>query len=502
VGKRIPGGFMPEEDMGYFFVNVQLPDAASLQRTDAVIKRVEKIIAARPEVEYVTAAAGYSLLANSMIPNSGFLFISLKDWGERQLTALQIAAQLNGAFRQEINEGIVFAFGPPAIPGLGSGSGFTLMLQDRGGNTPDYLARQTGKFVQTAMQQPEIAAIFTTFRANTPQRYMEIDKDKVLKAGISLNDLYQTVGAFLGGSYVNDFNRFGRLYKAYIQAEPEYRLKADQINMFYIKNSQGDSVPLAAFVDIKEIEGPDYTNRYNLNRSIELSGGPAPGFSSAQALDALERVAAEVLPADMGFEWSNMSYQEKKSAGTGSVVFAFSLLFVFLILAAQYESWSLPFSILLGTPFAILGAFVALFLARMVSPSYELNVFAQIALVMLIAMAAKNAILIVEFAKLEFDRGKSLFDAAVTSAKLRFRPILMTAFSFILGVFPLVVASGAGSEARIVMGMALLGGMTLATVLGVFFYPMLFILIGKLGRYEAKRGPVEPAAATAQGSES
>jgi len=487
VGKRLPGGFMPEEDMGYLFVNVQLPDAASLQRSDAVIKKLEKMIADHKEVAYVTAASGYSLLSNAMIPNSGFLFVSLKEWDQRELTALQVAAKLNREFRARINEAQVFAFGPPAIPGLGSGSGFTMMLQDRGGNTPDYLSKQAARFAGEAMQQPEIGSAFTTFRANTPQRYMAIDRDKVLKAGISLNDIYQTVGAFLGGAYVNDFNRFGRLYKAYIQAEPEYRLKQEQIDLFYIKNNRGQSVPLSSFVTIKDIAGPDYTNRFNLNRSIEITGGPAPGFSSAQAIAALERVAKEVLPSDMGYEWSNMSYQEKRASGSGAIVFAFSLLFVFLILAAQYESWSLPFSILLGTPFAILGAFTALWVARRYSPSYELNVFAQIALVMLIAMAAKNAILIVEFAKLEFEKGLSLFEAAVKSARLRFRPILVTAFSFILGVMPLVVASGAGAEARVVMGMALLGGMTLATVLGVFFYPMLYILIGKLGRYEKKR---------------
>jgi HAE1 family hydrophobic/amphiphilic exporter-1 len=316
---------------------------------------------------------------------------------------------------------------------------------------------------------------------------MEIDKDKVLKAGISLNDIYTTVGAFLGGSYINDFTRFGRLYKAYIQAEPEYRQNEDQVNLFFVKNKENKSVPLAAFVDIKEIVGPDYTNRFNLYRAIELSGGPAPGYTSIQALDALEQAAAEVLPGDMGFEWSNMSFQEKKASGTGGIVFAFSLLFVFLILAAQYESWSLPFSILMGTPFAVFGAFIALFISRQFSQSYELNVFAQIALVMLIAMAAKNAILIVEFAKLEFDKGLSLFDAAVKAAELRFRPILMTAFSFILGVLPLVVASGAGAEARVVMGMALLGGMSIATLLGVFFYPMLFVFIGKIAKYEQKR---------------
>jgi HAE1 family hydrophobic/amphiphilic exporter-1 len=495
VGKRIPGGFMPEEDMGYLFVNVQLPDAASLQRTDGVLKKLEKMIAGHDEVHYITAAAGYSLLSNAMIPNAGFLFVSLKPWDQRDLTALDVAAKLNREFRGSINEAQVFAFGPPAIPGLGNGSGFTLMLQDRGGNTPRYLAEQAARFTGKAMRQPEIGSAFTTFRANTPQRYMEINRDKVLKAGVSLNDLYQTVGAFLGGAYVNDFNRFGRLYKAYIQAEPEYRIKKEQIDMFYIRNKWGSHVPLSAFVTIKEISGPDYTNRFNLNRSVEITGGPAAGYSSAQALAALERVAAETLPSDMGFEWSNMSYQEKQSAGTGAVVFVFSLVFVFLILAAQYESWSLPFSILLGTPFAILGAFTALWLARQYSPSYELNVFAQIALVMLIAMAAKNAILIVEFAKLEFEKGLSLYEAAIKSARLRFRPILMTAFSFILGVMPLVVATGAGAEARVVMGMALLGGMTLATVLGLFFYPMLYVFIGKMGRYEKKRNARLPGAA-------
>ena len=487
LGKKVPGGFMPEEDMGYFLVNIQLPDAASLQRSDVVAKKVEKIIRKYNEVEYITTATGYSLLSGSMSSNAGFIFASLKDWNQREKTAKDIVALLNIDFHLGINEAQVFAFGPPAIPGLGSGSGFTLMIQDKGGNTPDYLAKHTVNFIQAAMKRTEIGSIFTTFRATVPQRYMEIDRDKVLKAGISLNDIYTTVGAFLGGSYINDFTRFGRLYKAYIQAEPEYRQNEDQVNLFFVKNKENNSVPLAAFVDIKEIVGPDYTNRFNLYRAIELSGGSAPGYTSAQALDALEEVAAEILPGDMGFEWSNMSFQEKKASGTGSIVFAFSLLFVFLILAAQYESWSLPFSILLGTPFAVFGAFIALFISRQFSQSYELNVFAQIALVMLIAMAAKNAILIVEFAKLEFDKGLSLFDAAIKAAELRFRPILMTAFSFILGVLPLVVASGAGAEARVVMGMALLGGMSIATLLGVFFYPMLFVFIGKIAKYEQKR---------------
>jgi len=487
LSRILPGGFMPEEDMGYLFVNIQLPDAASLQRSNEVTKKVEKIIAQFDQVEYVTSAAGFSLLSGSFSSNASFIFVSLKDWDLRNETANEVVDLLNIAFRTQMNEAQVFAFGPPAIPGLGSGSGFTMMLQDRGGNTPEYLAQQAGRFIQAAMKRPEIASIFTTFRASVPQRFMEINTDMVLKAGIPLENIYSTVGAFLGGTYVNDFTRFGRLYKAYIQAEPEYRQNQNQINFFYVKNSNGDSVPLAGFVNIDSITGPDYTNRFNLYRSVELTGGPAPGYTSAQALTALEEVAAEVLPSNMGYEWSNMSYQEKAASGSAGVVFLFALVFVFLILSAQYESWSLPWSILLGTPFAIFGAFLGLVIARIFSASYELNIFAQIALVMLIAMAAKNAILIVEFAKLEFDKGLSLYDSAIKAARLRFRPILMTAFSFILGVLPLVIASGAGAEARVVMGVALLGGMSLATILGVFFYPMFFVMIGKLGKYEEKR---------------
>jgi len=386
-----------------------------------------------------------------------------------------------------VNEAQVFAFGPPAIPGLGSGSGFTLMIQDRVGRPPSYLAEQAGKSIMAATKRPEIGSIFTTFRANVPQRYMEINKDKALKAGVSLNSIYTTLGAFLGGSYVNDFNRFGRLYKTYVQAEPEYRVKPSDLGLFFVKNNNGTSIPISSFVKVKYIAGPEFTYRYNLYRAAELTGSPAKGYSSAQALNALEEVAAEVLPPDMSYDWSNMSYQEKKASGSGNIVFVFALVFVFLILAAQYESWSLPMSILLGTPFAVFGAMLFLFIGRFISESYVNNVFAQISLVMLIAMAAKNAILIIEFAQLRFNEGKKLFEAAMQAATDRFRPILMTAFSFILGVLPLLVASGAGAESRKVMGMALLGGMVIATLLGVFFYPMLYILIGKLAGYEKRR---------------
>ncbi len=486
-GKLVPGGFIPEEDMGYFFVNIQLPDAASLQRSDAVAKQVENILMQQPEIKYVTTATGFSLLSGAMSSNTGFMFVSLKDWGDRDYTAKEIVNRVNKILSSKVKAAKVFAFGPPAIPGLGNGSGFSIMLQDKGGNTPAYLAQKTMEFIKAANQRPEIAQAFTTFQANVPQRFMDIDKEKALKLGVSLPNLYQTVGAFMGGAYVNDFTRFGRLYKTYIQAEPQYRANEKQINNFFVKNNAGDMVPLSTLVTIKNISGPDYTNRFNLYRAVEVTGAPAKGYTSADAMKALEEVAAKVLPSDMGYAWNAMSYQEKKASGSLGIILTFSLLFVFLILAAQYESWSLPFAILLGTPFAIFGALFALWVGRLISPTFENNIFAQISFVMLIGMAAKNAILIIEFANDEFKKGLSLFDAAIKAAHSRFRPILMTAFSFILGVFPLVVATGSGAEARKVMGLALLGGMTIATFLGVLLYPMLYVFIGKIAGYEKKR---------------
>lgn len=486
-GTLVPGGFIPEEDMGYFFVNVQLPNAASLQRSDEVTKEIEKILMEFEEVEYVTTATGYSILSGAMTSNTGFLFISLKDWGERDFTAAELIQKVNIQLALRIKTAQAFAFGPPAIPGLGNGSGFSIMLQDKGGNDPNYLSMNTMKFLKAVNEREEIGRASTSFQASVPQRYLDIDKEKALKLGIRLNDLYTTVGAFMGGAYVNDFTRFGRLYKTYIQAEPEYRVDESQISNFFIKNNVGKMVPLATVASIKPISGPDFTTRFNLYRSVEVTGSPAAGYTSEQARNALKEVAGELLPQDMSYTWNAMSYQEEKASGSLMIILLFSLVFVFLILSAQYESWSLPFSILLGTPFAIFGALFALWIARLYSPTFENNIFAQVSFVMLIGMAAKNAILIVEFANDEFKKGMSLFDAAMAASKSRFRPILMTAFSFILGVFPLVVASGSGAEARKVMGMALLGGMALATFLGVFLYPLLFVFIGKIAGYEKKR---------------
>ena len=464
-GKLVPGGFIPEEDMGYFFVNMQLPDASSLQRSDKIAKQIEEVLMNYPELEFVTTATGFSLLSGAMSTNTGFLFGSLAPWDERDRTAREIMNAINRELAMKIKGAQAFAFGPPAIPGLGNGSGFSIMLQDKGGNNPTYLAQNVGEFIKAANARPEIGRAFTTFQANVPQRYMDIDREKALKLGVPLNDLYTTIGAFMGGAYVNDFTRFGRLYKTYIQAEPEYRVNEEQINNFFIKNKDGNMVPLATLATIRPISGPEYTNRFNLYRAVEVTGAPAPGYTSTEAMNALEEVAVEVLPQDMGYAWNAMSFQEKKASGSLGGILTFSLIFVFLILAAQYESWSLPFSILLGTPFAIFGALFALWVSRLFSPAFENNIFAQIAFVMLIGMAAKNAILIVEFANKEFQKGLSLFDAAIKAARARFRPILMTAFSFIFGVFPLVIATGSGAEARKVMGMALLGWMFLATIL-------------------------------------
>jgi hydrophobic/amphiphilic exporter-1 (mainly G- bacteria), HAE1 family len=488
LGYTLPGGFIPEEDQGYIFVSMQLPNAASLQRSREVAQKVEKIIAEIPEVETFATAVGYNLLADAMSTNSVFMFVTLKDWEERGgMTAIKVSQKINGILASQIKDAFAFSFGPPAIPGLGSGSGFSIMIQDQLGEDPKYLFNNTMAFIQAANQRPEIGRASTQYQASVPQRFIEINNDKLLKTGVNLQDVYSTFGAFTGGAYVNDFTKFGRIYRAYIQAESEYRQNEKGLDLFFVKNKDGESVPISTFVEVKDVSGPEYTTRFNLYRSAEVTGVPAPGYSSIQALNALEEVAAEVLPSNMSYSWNGMSYQEKKSSGSAGVIFAFSFFLVFLILAAQYESWSLPLSIMLGTPFAILGAFLFLVVARYFSISFENNIFAQISLILLIAMAAKNAILIVEFAKLKFDEGLSLYDAAMDAAKLRFRPILMTVFSFVLGILPLVLASGSGAEARKVMGMALLGGIGIATFLGVFMYPMLFVLIGKLFGYEKKR---------------
>ena len=478
--RLVPTGFVPEEDQGYVLAGLVMPDGTSLQRTDATMAEVEAIIAGYDEIQNSTVVSGYNLLSSTLQPNGGAVFLQLKDWDERpdpENHAREVVRRLNADFATHITAGVAFAFGPPAIPGLGTGSGFTIMIQDRSGNSPEYLAAETADFIRAATARPEIESAITMFRPNSPQILLNIDDAKALKLGIPLADVNTSVGAFLGGAYVNDFNRFGRLYKVYVQAEPEYRASIDGINSFYVRNDKGESVPLATLIETSRTSGPEFTNRFNLFRAAKVTGAAAPGYSSAQALAALEEVAAEVLPSDMSYAWADMSYQEKAAEGSGAIVFIMALIFVYLILSAQYESWSLPTSVLLGVPIAVFGAIGGLFLARLLDESYVNNVFAQIGLVMLIGLSAKNAILIVEFAKMESEKGKNPVEAAKEAARLRFRPILMTAFSFILGVLPLLVASGAGAEARLVMGMTVFSGMLVATVVGVLLVPALYVFV-------------------------
>ncbi|MEL7451172.1 MAG: efflux RND transporter permease subunit, partial [Pseudomonadota bacterium] len=489
--QAVPGGFVPEEDQGYVLAALQLPDAASLERTSDVMVDVQKILSQYDAIESYTAVNGFSMLTNTTQSNAGFIFIQLKEWDERPELrdhARNVVRRLNRDFMLGITEGMAFAFGPPAIPGLGTGSGFSMMLQDLGGNPPEYLAEQAASFIAAANERPEIANVSTLYRASVPQVFLDIDKPKALKLGVPLGDINTSIGAFLGGAYVNDFNRFGRLYKVYVQAEPEYRDSDEKLRFFYVRNSEGEMVPLSTLATTSRTQGAEFTNRFNLFRAATLTGQPTEGYSSAQALAALEEVATEVLPSDMGYAWADMSYQEKAAQGTGGVVFLMALVFVFLILAAQYESWSLPLSVMLGTPIAVFGAIAGLWLARLISESYVNNVFAQIGLVMLIGMAAKNAILIVEFASQEMQSGKDALTAALDAAKSRFRPILMTAFSFILGVVPLLIASGAGAEARKVMGVTVFSGMLASTVIGVLIVPAMFVFVE---RYISRRPPPE-----------
>ncbi len=490
-GKALPAGFIPEEDQGYILASVQLPDASSIERTDAITKQAERILLETPGIESVSTVTGYSMLSGAYATNTGFLFITLKPWEERkapELHAFKLIQALNKRFTQEIQGAMAFSFGPPAIPGLGTGSGFSMMIQDRAGKTPEFLEETVVKFMEAARARPEIGRVSKVFSASVPQIYVDVDREKALKQGVPLKQLTQTLGAFLGGAYINDFNRFGRLYKIYLQAEPENRDNIDDLQQFYVRNATGGMVSLGTLVSSKKIKGPEFTNRFNLYRAVELTGVPAAGYSSGQALAALEAVAKEVLPAGVGYDWNALSYQEKKAPASAGF-FILGVVFVFLILAAQYESWALPFSVLVGTPFAILGALGGLWLGRvLLGDSYLNNIFAQIGILTLVGLAAKNAILIVEFARTELHAGKPLLEAALGAAKLRFRPILMTAFAFILGVVPLVRASGSGAEGRKVMGLAVFSGMLVATILGVLLVPALFVIVEKIAGGKKKSG--------------
>ena len=478
LGKRIPGSFLPEEDQGYFFAQVILPDASSFQRTDAVMAECEEILKATPGVEYVSTVTGYNFLIGVNTSYSGVFFISLKEWGHRKAPDEKYNAILKhvNAGLRKVPGATAFAFSPPAIPGIGASGGVTFILQDRSGNDVAFLAENVAKFVAAAREKKELTGVTPMFSPGVPQIFLNVDRDKVLKQNIDLSAVYQTLQTFMGSYFVNYFNRFGRQWQVFVQAEGDYRTNIDQVGQFFVKNKDGAMVPLSAVTNSKPISGPEFTMRFNLYRSAQINAAPAPGFSSGQAMKALEEAFKESMPNEMGFAYSGMSFQEKQASEGVSpmVVFGISLLFVFLILAAQYQSWTLPFSVLLGTPIAVFGAFAALLVGK-----YENNIYAQIGLVMLIGLAAKNAILIIEFAKMKHEEGLGLKEAALEGAKLRLRPILMTSFAFILGCVPLAAASGAGALSRQVMGYVVIGGMLAASFVAIFLIPVLFYLVEK-----------------------
>jgi HAE1 family hydrophobic/amphiphilic exporter-1 len=490
-GSRLPSSFLPDEDQGYFYINMQLPNAASLERTSAAGKEVEQILANTPGVQYTTSVIGFSLLSFVQTTYNAFFFVTLKPWGDRDTRAQQyqeIKARVNQLF-SKLPEGTVFSFSPPAIPGVGTSGGFQFVLEDRAGKDVQFLSDNLQKFLTATRKRPEIGLVGTTFIPSAPQQFVEVDRDKVLKQAVQINDVYQTIQAFMGGLFINYFNEFGRTWQVYVEAEAPYRANVNNLGQFYVRNSGGLNVPLSTLVKFEPRTGPEFTMRYNEYRSALIFGGAAPGYSSDQATAALEAVFKETMPPEMGFDYVGLSYQEQQARQgvPASVVFGFSLLFVFLILAALYESWSLPFSVLLSTPVAVFGAFVMLWFRRTVAgwffPAYmvqiESDVYSQIGLVMLIGLTAKNAILIIEFAKDQYENGKPLADAALEGARLRLRPILMTSFAFIFGCVPLWLASGAGSVARQIMGTAVIGGMLAASGIGIFLIPAIFYLVEK-----------------------
>jgi HAE1 family hydrophobic/amphiphilic exporter-1 len=486
LGKWLPRGFLPEEDQGYIYVLASLPNAASQERTSEVARQCEAILSKTPGIKCYTTVVGYSLLSGVRNTYSAFFWITLNPWTERTKPEEHyeaIRAHLNRELAK-LPGANAFVVTPPAIQGVGAAGGFTFILEDRAGKDIQFLNDNLNKFLAAARKRPELANLSTTFLPLVPQAYVDVDRDKALKQGVRIEEVYNTLQAFMGGAFVNYFNRFGRQWQVYIQAEGQYRTRPEDLGLFYVRNAAGQAVPLSALASIRMQSGPEFTLRYNLFRSAQINGAAAPGYSSGQANQALEEVFAQTMPPEMGYDYLGMSFQEKQAQKGVSpmAVFGLSLLFVFLILAALYESWSLPFSVLMGTPIAVLGAFSALAARHMVN-----NVYAQIGLVMLIGLAAKNAILIVEFARRELEGGKSLAEAALTGARIRLRPILMTSFAFVFGCIPLWIATGAGGVSRQILGTVVIGGMLAATCIAIFLIPVTFYVVEKISlRFKKK----------------
>jgi HAE1 family hydrophobic/amphiphilic exporter-1 len=500
VGRFVPGGFIPDEDKGYLFVAIELPEGASLQRSDALLKQIEEVVENTPGVRSAVALAGMNILNSLNVPNAALMFVGLEPWAERESPGLHagaIAQQWNRKFFL-IPGARVFAFGPPPLPGYGSVSGFSMQLQDRSGGSIEQLAGYVKQLGDAVARRPEIGRISSTFSPATPQVKVELDREKARTLGVPVDTVFQTLQAYLSGLYVNDFVRFGRVFKVFLQSESSFTSQPDDIGKFYVRNNAGAMVPLSTLVKISQVSGPNFVSRFNLYNAAEIIGAPAPGYSSSQAIKAIEEVM-KTLPSEVGYEWSGLTLQEKKSEGQAPIIFGMAVLFVFLLLAAQYESWGLPFAVLLATPTVILGTMIGMWVRQ-----FDLNVYAQIGLVMLIGLAAKNAILIVEFARMKREEGVAILDAAVAASKLRLRPILMTSFAFILGCVPLMLASGSGAAARSTMGTGVVFGMTIATAVGLFIIPVCYVFVQKMVERGARKAvppaALVPAAASKEGA--
>ena len=493
----IPTAFLPIEDQGYAIAAYQLPDAASQERAREVSKKMNTIISKTPGVQDWITVGGFSALDETNASNAGALYIVFKDRAEREeegLTQEVILAKLQGEFNQ-IQEALIFTVLPPVIQGLGTSGGFDFRLQDRGGVGPTQLQQWARQIIQDGSAQSGLVGLYTLFRADVPQIFIDVDRTKAKTLDIPLNDVFGTLQAFLGSAYVNDFNKFGRTYQVKVQAEPQFRVQAQDINQLEVRTNKGEMVPIGTLVNVEDALGPQVVFRFNLYPAATIGGRPAPGFSSSQALTLIEKMAATKLPPSMGFEWSGISFQEKQVGGEAFLIFALALTLVFLVLSAQYESWSSPAIIIMAVPVALLGTAIAL-----VMRGFDNNLYTQIGIVLLIALASKNAILIVEFARELRAQGKDIVEAAAEAARLRFRPVLMTAFSFIFGVLPLVFASGAGSASQQAVGTAVFGGMMASTALAVLFVPVFFVIFQRLSEFKRKpkAAPKKPAAQTSE----
>jgi HAE1 family hydrophobic/amphiphilic exporter-1 len=494
---RLPGGFVPQEDEGYCIVNIQLPDGATLDRTQAYVDQVGPLLEDVPGVRDYMGVAGYSLLDGAASSNSGMMIVTFEDWSERPGAELHqdgILKAVNTQLRG-LKDAVAFAFPVPSIPGIGTGGGFTYMLQDRTGVGLGPLSSMAQEMIREGNSQSGLAGLNTTFRSSVPQLFVDVDRDQVKKSGASLSDVFDTLQVYLGSAYVNDFTLFGRVFKVTAQAEGDARDKPEDIAKLELRGPGGKMIPIGALANVEEVYGPQTITRFNMYPSVKIIGAAAPGFSSGDAINIMEDMSEKKkLAPTMGFNWSEMSYQEKQAGGT-TAIFVFAIVMVYLVLAAQYESWSLPISVVLSVPTALLGAVIGLMMR-----GYDFNVYTQIGIVLLIGLATKSAILIVEFAKVQREEGKSIFDAAIESTRLRFRAVLMTAFSFILGVIPLLIASGAGAESRKILGTTVFAGMVVATAVSLAAVPMLYYVVQKTS--EGSWGKKDEGSATLPAEES